>query len=116
MAQRVDWRTVGGGSISKVRKALAATGPDLRVSAPAVAPRQEPDHVAATTASGTERFDHAVLATHADEALALLHNSPSGRSRRPTCPSTGRTPGAGSPSSRPPTPDPLTGSPGEIPP
>ncbi|WP_405625712.1 NAD(P)/FAD-dependent oxidoreductase [Streptomyces sp. NBC_01396] len=71
--QRVDWRTVGGGSISYVRKALAATGPDLRVSAPAVAVRQEQDHVAVTTASGTERFDYAVLATHADEALALLH-------------------------------------------
>ncbi|WP_416984786.1 NAD(P)/FAD-dependent oxidoreductase [Streptomyces sp. T028] len=72
--RRVDWRTVGGGSISYVRKALAATGPDLRVSAPATAVRQEADGVLVTTASGTERFDYAVLATHADEAFALLEN------------------------------------------
>ncbi|MEU1185228.1 FAD-dependent oxidoreductase [Streptomyces sp. NPDC005820] len=72
--RRVDWRTVGGGSISYVRKALAATGPDLRVSEPATAVRQEADGVTVTTASGSERFDYAVLATHADEAFALLEN------------------------------------------
>ncbi|MFF8101241.1 NAD(P)/FAD-dependent oxidoreductase [Streptomyces sp. NPDC014986] len=72
--RRVDWRTVGGGSISYVRKALAATGPDLRTGEPATAVRQEADGVAVTTASGTTRFDYAVLATHADEAAALLEN------------------------------------------
>ncbi|MFD5793979.1 NAD(P)/FAD-dependent oxidoreductase [Streptomyces diastatochromogenes] len=72
--RRVDWRTVGGGSISYVRKALAAIGPDLRVSSPVTAVRQEADGVTVTTAAGSERFDHAVLATHADEAFALLQN------------------------------------------
>ncbi|PAZ10637.1 amine oxidase [Streptomyces sp. SA15] len=72
--RRVDWRTVGGGSISYVRKALAAIGPDLRVSEPATAVRQEAEGVAVTTASGTTTFDYAVLATHADEAFALLEN------------------------------------------
>ncbi|MGW0120214.1 NAD(P)/FAD-dependent oxidoreductase [Streptomyces sp. NPDC003327] len=72
--RRVDWRTVGGGSISYVRKALAAIGPDLRVSEPAVGVRQEEDGVVVTTANGASRFDYVVLATHADEAHALLEN------------------------------------------
>ncbi|MER6749553.1 NAD(P)/FAD-dependent oxidoreductase [Streptomyces fungicidicus] len=77
--RRVDWRTVGGGSISYVRKALAATGPDLRVSEPATAVRQDPDGVTVTTASGTTTFDYAILATHADEAHALLENPTPGQ-------------------------------------
>lgn len=72
--RRVDWRTVGGGSISYVRKLLAEVSPDLRLSSPATAVRQEADGVYVTTASGTEKFDYAVLATHADEAYALLEN------------------------------------------
>ncbi len=72
--RRVDWRTVGGGSVSYVRKALAVIGPDLRVSEPVTAVRQSADGVAVTTGSITETFDYAVLATHADEAFALLEN------------------------------------------
>ncbi|MEU1404458.1 FAD-dependent oxidoreductase [Streptomyces sp. NPDC005728] len=78
--RRVDWRTVGGGSISYVRKALAAIGPELRVASPVIAVRQEADGVTVTTAAGSERFDHVVLATHADEAFALLEN-PTGAQR-----------------------------------
>ncbi|WP_203182960.1 NAD(P)/FAD-dependent oxidoreductase [Streptomyces pratensis] len=72
--RRVDWRTVGGGSISYVRKALAATGPDLRISEPVTGVRQEAHGVTVTTAAGSSTFDYVVLATHADEAFALLEN------------------------------------------
>ncbi|MEU1039820.1 NAD(P)/FAD-dependent oxidoreductase [Streptomyces sp. NPDC005551] len=72
--RRVDWRTVGGGSISYVRKALAAIGPDLRVSEPVTGVRQEAAGVTVTTAAGSSTFDYVVLATHADEAYALLEN------------------------------------------
>ncbi|BBB00140.1 putative amine oxidase [Actinacidiphila reveromycinica] len=78
--QRVDWRTVGGGSISYVRKAIAAIGPELRVAEPATGIRQEADGVTVTTAAGSETFDYVVLAAHADESLALLEN-PSERQR-----------------------------------
>ncbi|MEE1931393.1 FAD-dependent oxidoreductase [Streptomyces sp. TRM 70351] len=78
--RRVDWRTVGGGSVSYVRKAVAAIGADVRTSAPVTGIRQEEDGVTVTTAAGGERFDHVVLATHADEALALLDN-PTARQR-----------------------------------
>jgi uncharacterized protein len=72
--RKVDWRTVGGGSISYVRKAIAAIGPDLRTSEPVTSIRQDPDGVTITTATGTERFDYVVAATHADQTLVLLDN------------------------------------------
>ncbi|MFE6038315.1 NAD(P)/FAD-dependent oxidoreductase [Streptomyces sp. NPDC056452] len=70
----VDWRTVSGGSISYVRKAVAAIGPELRTGEPVTGIRQESDHVVVTTDQGSERFDYVVVGTHADEALAMITN------------------------------------------
>lgn len=78
--RRVDWRTVGGGSISYVRKALAAIDPKVRLSEPVTGVHQDEDGVTVRTAAGSERFDHAVLATHADVTRALLEN-PTDRQR-----------------------------------
>ncbi|BBC32402.1 Protoporphyrinogen oxidase [Streptomyces graminofaciens] len=72
--REVDWRTVGGGSISYVRKALAAIGADIRTGEPVTSIRQDDDGVMVTTAKGSERFDHVVVGAHADEALAMLDN------------------------------------------
>ncbi|MFF1548565.1 NAD(P)/FAD-dependent oxidoreductase [Streptomyces sp. NPDC058291] len=72
--RQVDWRTVGGGSISYVRKALAAIGPEIRKGEPVTAVHQEADGVTVTTARGSERYDYVVIGAHADEALALLDN------------------------------------------
>ncbi|MFE9097126.1 NAD(P)/FAD-dependent oxidoreductase [Streptomyces sp. NPDC007264] len=72
--RQVDWRTVGGGSISYVRKALAAIGPEIRSGEPVTALRQEADGVTVTTARGSERYDYVVIGAHADEALAMLDN------------------------------------------
>ncbi|AXG81642.1 NAD(P)/FAD-dependent oxidoreductase [Streptomyces paludis] len=72
--QHVDWRTVGGGSISYVRKALAAIGPEIRSGEPVTAIHQDADGATVTTARGTERYDYVVIGAHADEALALLDN------------------------------------------
>ncbi|MYR57657.1 FAD-dependent oxidoreductase [Streptomyces sp. SID625] len=73
--RQVDWRTVGGGSISYVRKALAAIGPEIRSGDPVTAIHQEDDGVTVTTARGSERYDYVVVGAHADEALALLDNA-----------------------------------------
>ncbi|WP_035848093.1 NAD(P)/FAD-dependent oxidoreductase [Kitasatospora azatica] len=70
--QRVDWRTVSGGSISYVRAAIAAIDPKLRLSQPVIGVREEADGVSVATTAGTEQFDYAVLATHGDQARALL--------------------------------------------
>ncbi|MET9427803.1 MULTISPECIES: FAD-dependent oxidoreductase [unclassified Streptomyces] len=72
--RRVDWRTVGGGSISYVRKAIAAIGAEVRSSEPVTGVHQDTQGVTVRTASGNERFDYVVVATHADEALGLLEN------------------------------------------
>ncbi|WP_236076429.1 FAD-dependent oxidoreductase [Streptomyces coffeae] len=72
--RRVDWRTVGGGSISYVRKAIAAIGAEVRTSEPVTGVHQDSEGVTVRTASGSERFDFVVVATHADQALALLEN------------------------------------------
>ncbi|MFI5527929.1 NAD(P)/FAD-dependent oxidoreductase [Kitasatospora sp. NPDC051853] len=72
--QKVDWRTVSGGSISYVRKAVAAIDPKLRLAEPVAGIRQEEDGVTVLTGRGTERFDHVILATHGDTARELLSN------------------------------------------
>ncbi|MFD8393986.1 NAD(P)/FAD-dependent oxidoreductase [Streptomyces sp. NPDC059680] len=72
--RRVDWRTVGGGSISYVRKAIAAIGPEIRTGEPVTSVAQEADGVAVTTARGSERYDYAVLGAHADDSLTVLRH------------------------------------------
>ncbi|MEZ3179469.1 FAD-dependent oxidoreductase [Streptomyces pimonensis] len=72
--RRVDWRTVGGGSVSYVRRAIAAIDPKAHLSEPVTGIRQDEDGVLVRTASGEERFDHAVVATHADTTRDLLEN------------------------------------------
>ncbi|MFE0461793.1 NAD(P)/FAD-dependent oxidoreductase [Kitasatospora sp. NPDC058965] len=70
--QRVDWRTVEGGSISYVRKAVAAIDAKVRLNEPVLGVRADEHGVEVATAGGTEHFDHAVLAVHGDQARALL--------------------------------------------
>ncbi|HST85303.1 MAG TPA: FAD-dependent oxidoreductase [Kineosporiaceae bacterium] len=70
----VSWKTVAGGSISYVRKAIELAQPTIRLNQPVIEIRDEPDGVTVVTAEGPTHFDYAVLATHADDALALLAN------------------------------------------
>lgn len=74
-----QWYTVTGGSARYVERIVAAL-PDVRLGTPvrAVSRTSERSDVTGvpeatvTTDDGTERFDHVVLATHADVALELL--------------------------------------------
>ncbi len=66
------WRTVVGGSRTYVDRVAAALG-DVRTATPVVAVAREEDHVVVRTATGVDmRFDKVVIATHADDALAIL--------------------------------------------
>ncbi|NYF98637.1 NAD(P)/FAD-dependent oxidoreductase [Janibacter cremeus] len=65
------WRTVTGGSATYV-DALAARLGDVRTSATVTSVTRHSDGVDVRTAAGTTPFDRVVLATHADQALALL--------------------------------------------
>lgn len=66
------WFTVADGSRSYIDKVAAAIG-DVRVSSPIISITRKPDGVEIVDAADTlHNFDKVVIATHADEALALL--------------------------------------------
>ncbi len=66
------WFTVSNGSHTYLRKILAATG-EPRLDAEIVEISESPDAVQLRTADGySDHFDRVIVATHADEALALL--------------------------------------------
>jgi predicted NAD/FAD-binding protein len=81
---RPQWRTVTGGSRTYVERVLAAIGRDnLLLATPVRAVHRWSDAVEVVDGTGGRRaFDHAVLACHADQALALLAApTPAERSR-----------------------------------
>jgi predicted NAD/FAD-binding protein len=75
------WRTVTGGSREYVRALLGRFGGRVHLQAVRTVERH-PDGVVLRTADGeARRFDRVVIATHADEALALLQ-APTADERR----------------------------------
>ena len=74
IGRALPWRTVSGGSRTYVDRLLATLPPDtLRAGDPVVAVTRDEAGASVRTAAGRrERFDTIVLATHADDALALL--------------------------------------------
>jgi uncharacterized protein len=70
---RFRWRYVSGGSDSYVRALGERLRGRLHIGLGARALRRHPDGVEVATDDGSaRRFDAAVIATHADQALALL--------------------------------------------
>jgi uncharacterized protein len=73
---RPQWRTVRGGSKQYVEALLARFTGRLRLSTPVRGITRESGHVVVRPAGGEpERFDEVVLATHSDQALALLEDA-----------------------------------------
>jgi predicted NAD/FAD-binding protein len=70
---RPQWYTVRGGSCRYVERLLAGFRGRVRVATPIASVVRRVDHVLVQPAGGeAERFDHVVIAAHADQALALL--------------------------------------------
>jgi uncharacterized protein len=70
---RPRWETVKGGSISYVRRLLDQTPCRIKLDTAAVSVARTVDLVTIQDSRGTEeQFDHVVMATHADQALAAL--------------------------------------------
>ena len=69
-----QWRTVVGGSRAYVDAILRRIGGTLRTDSPVIAVRRDSDGVDVYVAGAPapQRFDHVVLATHADTSRALL--------------------------------------------
>ncbi len=80
LQDRPRWRVICGGSRQYVRPLVAPFRDRIRLDSPVVRLRRQAQindwpgrsPVEVTTAAGSERFDHVVLACHADQALAIL--------------------------------------------
>jgi predicted NAD/FAD-binding protein len=70
---RPQWRTITGGSARYVEALLTEFGGRLRLRTPVQTITRTADHVLVTPRGGDpERFDEVILATHSDQALAML--------------------------------------------
>jgi predicted NAD/FAD-binding protein len=79
---RFRWRTVTGGSRTYVQRLADLLGPRLQLANGVRSLRRDADGVVVRLADGEQRrYDHVVVATHADQALQLLED-PSGAERR----------------------------------
>jgi len=77
VGRALRWRTITGGSMAYVDRILARIGADaVRAGDPVVDVARSGAGVIVRTAGGThDTFDAVVMATHADDALALLHDA-----------------------------------------
>ena len=73
----LQWRTIGGGSMAYVDRIVAALPPGtVRSGDPVVDVARGGAGVTIRTQAGsTEAFDAVVMATHADDALGMLHDA-----------------------------------------
>jgi uncharacterized protein len=79
--ERPRWRTITGGSRRYVEALTRPWRDRLRLSTPVTEIARHPDHVTVSSREREpERFDAVVIATHSDQALALLAD-PSERER-----------------------------------
>ena len=69
---RPQWRVVSGGSSSYIEAMRTTWRVHERIACPVHALRRDADGVEVESIIGRERFDHAVLACHSDQALHLL--------------------------------------------
>jgi uncharacterized protein len=73
---RPAWRTVEGGSRAYVARLTASYAHKARLGAAVKKVRRAPGAVLVQDARGdTQRYDHLVVATHADQGLALLEDA-----------------------------------------
>jgi predicted NAD/FAD-binding protein len=73
---RPQWRTIQGGSARYVEALTAQLNGRLLLSTPVEAVTRANDHVLVTPRGGEpERYDQVVIATHSDQALAMLRDA-----------------------------------------
>lgn len=73
---RPQWRTVEGGSWSYVSALTDPMRDRIRLNTPIERVRRFPGHVEVTPRGGeAEKFDEVIIATHSDQALALLEDA-----------------------------------------
>jgi len=76
---RPDWSTVAGGSARYVDALTAPFLDGIRLSTPVRTIARHAEHVEVSATGGEpERFDHVIVATHSDQALAMLSDPSAG--------------------------------------
>jgi predicted NAD/FAD-binding protein len=82
LRDRPAWRTVTGGSRQYVRKLTAGYADRILLNTAVTAIRRDADSVVIEDRQGERRrFDHVVIATHADQALRMLDDADSAERR-----------------------------------
>jgi uncharacterized protein len=71
VTNRPQWWTVKGGARHYVEKIIAHID-DKRLNTPVFAIERDANGARVSSSAGVEHFDHVVLATHADQSLAML--------------------------------------------
>ena len=69
---RPRWRTIVGGSQTYVEAIIAPMRDSIRLQTPVRRIERHPDRVEIAWDGGSQSFDEVVIATHADQALAML--------------------------------------------
>jgi len=72
LRQRPHWMTVSGGARTYVEAITAELADRVRLGCPVEGVRRSAAKVEVRSRAGTEVFDHVVIASHSDQALALL--------------------------------------------
>lgn len=72
--ERPQWRVLKGGSASYVKKLLPRFGDRLYLNTPVHGIIRHENGVTLNSSHGEETFDQVVLATHSDQALAMLRD------------------------------------------
>jgi predicted NAD/FAD-binding protein len=74
--ERPQWQTVIGGSREYVKRISNSFNGDIRLNCGINKVHRFPDHVVLTDNKGDKhRFDHVVMASHADQSLAMLDDA-----------------------------------------
>jgi len=70
-----EWRVIKDGSREYVKKLTAGFSDNIRLDTPVKSVERRSDHVVVTPAGkDPERFDQVIIATHSDQALAMLED------------------------------------------
>jgi len=72
LRKRPQWRTIEGGSQAYIDAMMGTIGSTARTAQPVVRIRRSPEGVNVSTPVTDEQFDEVILATHADQSLAML--------------------------------------------
>jgi predicted NAD/FAD-binding protein len=75
LSDRPQWRVVKGGSQNYVRALRRGWTVRERIGCAVTGIRRDSDAVNVTSVAGTERYDHAVLACHSNQAITLIDDA-----------------------------------------